>query len=457
MKIKDFLFRPTDIASLVFFRIAFGLLAFLDVLGTWCYYHIYKDAFRPEGFQFKYYGFEWVQPMPEPFMTFFFLAMMGAAVFIIFGKYYRRATLFFALGFSYLFLLEKAHYLNHGYLFIWISFVMFFLPANRAFSSDIFKKPAIRLKTIPYWNLFLLQFLMGVVYFYGGIAKINPDWLNAMPMKLWLRQQADMPILGALWNNEITAWVMSYGGMIFDLTVVFFLCWRKTRIWALGGAIFFHVVNTILFQIGIFPWLSLCLTLLYFPPDFPRKILPFLKNKFPIRANLFTTLPLPKELTTSEKRQKIITVAVISLCLFHLLFPFRHHYFEGNVAWTEEGHRYSWRMMLRSKNGSGYFNLKNLETGKSERVYPRKYLNTRQRRKLVTQPDMILQFAHFLAAEWKAKGVDSLEIYANIRINLNGRKYQRYIDQKVDLSKVEWSFYRESDWILPMESAKGKF
>ncbi|MCB0583358.1 MAG: hypothetical protein KDD10_29025, partial [Phaeodactylibacter sp.] len=60
------LFQPVDIASLVFFRVVFGILGFADVLNTYIYYHWMVDAYDPEKFRFRYYGFEWVHPLPEP-------------------------------------------------------------------------------------------------------------------------------------------------------------------------------------------------------------------------------------------------------------------------------------------------------------------------------------------------------------------------------------------------------
>jgi len=466
----NFLFQPINNASLIFIRIVFGILAFADVTGIWIYYHLYKDALNPDNFQFKYYGFEWVQPFPEPFMSLFFLVLMTAAIFIIIGKYYRTACAIFALGFAYSFFLEKAHYLNHGYLFIWLSSMMFFLPANRNFSGDVLRNPALKTNKTPYWTIFILQFFMATVYFYGGLAKFNADWLlEAQPLKIWLKQKGDMPLLGWIWRQEITAYLMSWGGFALDAFVVFFLLFKRTRIWAFCFVIFFHLVNLILFQIGIFPWMSLALTALFFAPTFPLKINEYLKSKFPKIGRIETwwskKLESKKYLKEEEVEKgvtihkinnwrlnrRLILIFLLPICLFHLTYPFRHHLLKGDVAWTEEGHRYSWRMMLRQKRGNGYFILKDKETGKTERVYPRNYLADKQKYKIYTHPDMILQFAHYLRDKWKEEKGKEVEVYAKIRCKLNHRKYQNYTDETIDLSKQEWSFLKESDWIIPLK------
>jgi hypothetical protein len=134
------LFQPVDIASLILLRIVFGILGFADVFGTWIYYHMMKGAFAPEAFQFKYYGFEWVRPLPEPFMSVLLLSIRACAILVMLGKWYRISATLFAFGFTYTYFLEKAHYLNHGYLFCWIAFLMIFLPVNRQLSLDV-KRP----------------------------------------------------------------------------------------------------------------------------------------------------------------------------------------------------------------------------------------------------------------------------------------------------------------------------
>ncbi len=454
------LFRQVDIASLVFFRILFGILAFADVTNQWIYYQLIKKSFQPENFQFKYFWFEWVRSFSEPWMSLGFIILTIAAVFIVLGKWYRVSTTVFAVGFTWLFLLEKAHYLNHGYLFCWISWIMIFLPAHRAFSADVLKRPTIRLKTIPFWSMAIMPFLMGVVYFYGGIAKINSDWLRAMPLKNWLAAKADMPLLGGLWAQEWVAWFMSYSGMLFDLLIPFLLLWRRTRWFGLAMVLFFHSTNHILFNIGIFPFLSLVLSLMFFPPDFPRRVISFFKTKFDWVLKLenwwnrklgSVNAPAPGILSNTPFQRKWTTAALALIVIFHLAYPFRHQYFEGRAAWTEEGHRFSWRMMLRSKSGHGHFWVKDPSKDKKYKVRPNKYLTDKQVRKMFTHPDMILQFAHLLRDDYAAKGVEAPEVYAEIRARLNGRNYQTYIDPEVDLAKIEWSPWQVSEWIVPLE------
>lgn len=447
--------RPVDIASLAFFRVAFGILALVDVVNTWGYYHLQKGLFDPDKFQFRYYGFEWVQPVPEPWMSIFFITLMLSAVGIILGRAYRFCTVYFALGFIYTFLLEKSTYLNHGYLFCWLSVVMIFLPADRQWSWMVWKNPERRLDLIPFWNLLILRFLIGVVYFFGGVAKINGDWLRGIPLIDWMAYKSNLPVIGPILGLSVTPYLMAYVGLVLDLTVVFFLINRRTRPFAFAFVICFHLLNMLIFNIGIFPYLSVAITALYFPPDFPRKILRRLAEWLPPiqrvakawRKRMSGYLPVTGPVHVFPIRTYVPLLLTLFM-IFHILLPLRHHLFPGNVAWTEEGHRYSWRMMLRSKRGKGFFRIVD-ENNATETIRPGEYLSSRQERKLYTHPDMILQFAHYLRDKYAAEG-KKVAVFAEIEARLNNRSYQTYIDPSVDLAAVEWSFFRPSEWILPL-------
>lgn len=453
---KRWLWQDIDIASLVFFRIIFGLLGFADLCGGLFYYHWYKDAYNPEQLQFKYYGFEWAQVLPEPFMTLFFVFGLALALAVAIGWRYRITAPLFAMAATYYFLLEKAHYLNHAYFFCWLAWAMAILPAWRSTSADIRRQPTQRSDTTPRWTLALLCFLMGVVYFFGGIAKLNPAWIGrAMPLQLWLASKSDLFLIGPLLAQEATAWFMAWGGVAFDLSIVFLLCWRRTRVLGFGLVLFFHITNHLVFNIGIFPFLSIALSALFFAPYWPRNLLFWAASRWHWLYRRSATYrrsirAVPEKATGFWQRQsnyrRPILLGLGIVMFTHTVLPLRHHYFPGDVAWTEEGHRYAWRMMLRTKRGRGHFVIKNLQDGSESKARPSE-LGDKQRRKLWTHPDMILQYAHHLRDQAKQNGKD-IAVYANIKVKLNDGSYGTYIDPEVDLAQIEWSFLRTSPWIM---------
>ncbi len=451
------IFNTVDSAGLAFFRVILGVLGFADVTASFVYYHHMVGAFDPSNFQFYYYGFAWVTVFPEPFMSLFFLFLMGLGLAVAAGWRYRITAPLFALGFTYYFLLEKAHYLNHAYLYCWLAWVMAILPAWREWSIDVWQRPHLRRQSIPLWTHALPALLMGVVYFFGGIAKLNADWIGAaMPLKLWLDAKSELWLIGPVIAQEWVAWFMSWGGALFDLSIVFLLLGKRTRILGLAMAIFFHLTNHLIFNIGIFPYLSLALTGLFFPPHWPRKWFDHLVSKYGGRfdrwqqrwRNRLATRPAQKRSIwqINQFYQLPICIGLALLLFVQGALPLRHHLFPGDVAWSEEGHRYAWRMMLRTKYGRGYFTVKDLSTGESERVSPRQELRLKQSRKLFTHPDMILQYAHHLRDQAAEEGRE-VAVYAHIRTSLNGRDSHLYVDENVDLAKEEWSFWKSSAWI----------
>jgi surface polysaccharide O-acyltransferase-like enzyme len=101
-----------------------------------------------------------------------------AAACVMVGFLYRIAAPLFFLAFTYFFLLDQTRYMNHFYLVCLISFLMCFLPAERAFSVDALLRRSIRSDVVPAWTLWLLRAQVGIPFFYGGIAKLNSDWVH---------------------------------------------------------------------------------------------------------------------------------------------------------------------------------------------------------------------------------------------------------------------------------------
>lgn len=142
--------------------------------------------------------------------------------------------------------------------------------------------------------------------------------------------------------------------------------------------------------------------------------------------------------------------------LFQVLIPLRHHLIEGDVAWTEEGHRFSWRMKLRSKKGVGYMLITDPATHKTQLLDPKTttiaelHLTARQYRKMTTRPDMIYQYAQHLKRFLQDNGMPNAKVHAINAVSLNGRPFQFIVDPKVDLAQARYSPFSSSNWILSM-------
>ena len=440
-RFQDSLFQPVDIASIAVFRMMFGAVLFWEV---WRFFqHDWVRKFYIDRvFYFKYFGFEWVHPWPGDGMYIHFLVCGILALCIAFGAFYRITSVLFLLGFTYWFLLDQTRYLNHLYFAALIAFLLAVTPAHRARSVDAWRKPQIRSSTIPAWYLWLLRFQIGTVYFYAAIAKMNADWFAGEPMRSWLLKRADYPLIGWIFEKEWAAGFFSHGGLLYDLLVVPLLLWRKTRLLAFAATLYFHGMNKLLFNIGIFPPLMLAATLLFFDADWPRKALLFFAPHRDGEEPAHTP-------TKPETRRWVLAFLAVYVAI-QVLVPLRHFLYPGTVHWTEEGHRFSWHMKLRDKKSDVSFFATDPTTGKTWEVNQREYLSSTQRRKVGNAPDMCLQFAHFLADTLREQGYEDIEIRVRSRVSLNFREKQDMIDPTVDLSKEPRTLFR-ADWILPLE------
>ena len=434
--VRDWLQTPVDIAVLVYFRVAFGAIMLWEMWRYSSYGWISRYWIEPS-FHFTYWGFDWIRPWPGVGMYIHFGVMALLALFILLGMWYRLSTILFFLGFSYIFLLEQAQYLNHFYLVSLIAFIMIFLPANKAWSLDAWRRPDGRSDWMPNWSLWLLRFQIAVPYFFGGIAKLNGDWLRAQPIESWLAARTDFPLIGQFFTEKWMVYGFAYGGVLLDLLVVPFLLWRKTRPFAFIAAVVFHLTNAHLFSIGIFPWFMMAATAVFFDPSWPRKAL----NLVGIGK---TEIALPAKINLPNWGLALL----VGYVMLQILLPLRHFVIPGHVSWTEEGHRFAWHMKLRNKDATAQFTLTNA-SGETWQVDPLAHLTERQLSKMSTRPYLILQFAHFLAAEAAAQGHGEVSVQADVWASLNGRPAQQLIDPTVNLAAQPRTPWRV-DWILPL-------
>ena len=450
------LFNPVDISFLVFFRIVFGGIILWEVYRYFTHGWITRYFVEP-AVTFTYYGFSWVKPWPGRGMYIHFFVLGLAAACVMAGFLYRIAAPILFLAFTYTFLLDQTRYLNHFYLVCLISFLMCFLPAERAFSVDALMRPKIRSDVVPAWTLWLLRAQIGIPYFYGGIAKLNSDWIyGGEPMRSWLRPLTKVSGGSPVFISDPVVYSFVIGGLLLDLLVVPLLLWRRTRLFAFIAAVLFNLMNAVIFDIGIFPWLMLGALLIFFPPDLPRRFArAFMspgqefENEEPLRASV-TPVVERKSFVPSEK----VIGLLAAYLAFQLIFPLRHYLYPGNVSWTEEGHNFSWHMKLRTKGGEAVFTVTHPATGQTWTIKPQDYLATHQVVKMTTKPDLILHFAHFLAEEKRREGYDDVEVRARVMVSLNGREPQLLIDPNVDLTKEQVSLL-PARWILPLTTPLG--
>jgi vitamin K-dependent gamma-carboxylase len=368
---------------------------------------------------FHYAGFGWVQPWPGMGMYVHFAVLMLLAVGIIVPRTTRVASALFGAGFAYAHFIDKTNYLNHYYLVICASFVLAVLPRGTQ---------------VPRWVLGAVRAQVGLVYVFGGIAKLQADWLfDAQPLAIWLPANSDFPLLGPLFEHKWVAYVFAWAGAAFDLCIVPLLLWHRSRPFAYALVVVFHVITARLFNLGMFPWIMIASSLIFLPPEWPRRIAP-----------RFSAL-LVRDRSSPSRLVPYVLAAYFAI---QIVVPLRHHVIPGNVLWTEEGFRFAWHVMVMEKDGSVVFHVEDPATNRRWDVRPGEYLTRYQTKMMAAQPDMILELAHVIANDFRARGVAEPRVTADAFASLNGRSRARMIDPDVDLARARETAGHDA-WILP--------
>lgn len=441
MLTSQYLNTKTSSAPLVVFRMCFGLMLVLSIVRFGANGWI-EDLYIKPLFYFPFYGFEFVKPLG--YNSYYLFALCGlSAFFVALGLWYRLSSIVLFLSFTYIELIDKTTYLNHYYFISLICFLMIFMPANVSFSVDSF----LRKKTynqIPTWTVDAIKLMVCMLYFFAGLAKVNHDWLiDAIPLKIWLPARNDMPVIGWLFDYKTTAYIFSWVGCVYDLLIPFMLWNKRTRLWAYLAVVVFHVLTSMLFPIGMFPYIMIVTALVFFSSDFHSHIISWI-NKI-LRVNT-SKIAVYEYLEFNKYSQKTLKIIFILFFLVQLILPFRYLFYPGNLFWTEQGFRFSWRVMLIEKAGMAEFTVKD-KTGKRLVVNNRDFLTTFQEKMMSTQPDMILQYAHFLGGFYANSGFKDPEVYVDSYVALNGKMGRPLVNSKVDLMKEKESLFHKK-WIL---------
>lgn len=435
------LFESVSGKSLAVFRIGFGVVMFYELMNQRLYF--LNDLLYSKYF-ITYDLFPWVRPLSIPVMEFLEGLGVVASLFVIIGFKFRIAQTIVALIWTYGFLMDQGHYNNHYYLYSMVSTVMIFTGAHRNFSLDAIIDSGNSPTTVFKVEYLIIQLQVFVLYFYGSVAKMNADWLAGYPMKNWLTSGIErFPSWYADFvTSEFGVLFYSWGGMLFDLVIGFFLFHKKLRYWALPAIFFFHVSNHFFWNIGTFPWFSILITFMFFDPDWPEKV----EKKLGLNSTgQIKSVPLSIGLNT----RKVVAVCFTIYVAIQALAPLRQFYYKGDPGWHGYAQHFSWRMMLVDMVSGVQFKIKDAGEEEFESVSMEDYITFRQFRKSARIPSSFLDFAHFLRDEMIKHGATDPVVKMKIYKSFNGRPYALLNDTTINYAKVEKTYFTVPDWIQP--------
>lgn len=410
--------EPVDAAFLAVFRMALGAVLVAAIVRYFLrgWLHAYYVAPRV---YFPFHGFEWLRPLPPAGMYALFVVLGVLAFGLMVGARPRLCAALFGGLFAYVQLLDRTHYLNHYYLVCMLCGLLALMPLS---ARD----------TVPAWTLYTLRAQLLVVYLFSGLAKVQPDWLlRHQPMRLWLETSAGARALAALVPLDVQAAVSSWGAALVVLCCPPLLLVRRVRPYAYAALVSFHVMTGTLLTIGVFPWLMVLALLVFFEPDWPRRWWRWRPAS-----------PSPQAPPSTPRW--VLPVLAVHFVV-QLLLPMRPWLYPGNVLWNEEGFRFSWHLKIMEKHGQARFHATDPRTGARWELRYDGLLSEKQAGRMMTQPDLVLAFAHVLA---ERSGIPGLQVRADVRVSLNGRPPRPLVDPSVDLA-AESEGLLPKRWILP--------
>jgi vitamin K-dependent gamma-carboxylase len=452
--------EPVDGAGLAAFRALFGAVLLYSTVRFAAYGWIDELLIAPQ-YHFTYYGFDWVRPWPGWGMYLHFALMGLSALGILLGAWTRLSAALYFLTFTYVELIDKATYLNHYYFVSLMALLLVFVPVGRVGSIDAWRRArrasveaAAQAAPVRLWSYALLRAQLALVYFFAGFAKLNGDWLvRGEPMRTWLLRFGEAPLIGPELSQAWTAHTFSIAGAIYDLTIVGWLLWRRSRPYAYAAVVVFHVTVWLLFPIGVFSWVMLSATTLFFDPDWPRALARRVRawRTGGAARPLPSPPPAERSIDSGERRRWFVGGALaLAYLALQVLTPLRFLLYPGNVNWHEQGFRFAWRVMLIEKTGQVELEVVSGEQPpRRAHVLPREALTPLQYKMMSTQPDMIQEYAQHVGRRYQAQGWREVRVYASAWAALNGRPRQRLIDPSVDLMRVPRSLAPKS-WIVPL-------
>lgn len=432
---NKFLFKQIDNTGLVLFRAVFGLLITIEAFGAIATGWVRRTLVEPP-FTFNFIGFDFLQYLQGDLMYYYFVIMGIFGVFVMLGYKYRFSMIAYALMWTGVYLMQKSNYNNHYYLMMLLCWIMALLPANRWFSLDAIINPSLKSPAMPRWVILILILQVWIVYTFASVAKFYPDWLDASMAALLMSNKADYWLVGELLQKNWVHWTIAYTGILFDLLIVPLMLWKRTRLVGFIISVFFHLFNSFIFHIGIFPYMSIAFALFFFSSE-------TLQKRFLPKKKLYTK----NEVIIPNNNNLIISVFSVYF-IFQIGLPLRHWFFKDDVLWTEEGHRLSWRMMLRSKGGSLNVYVKDKNGGEREYYNHSILLGPKQQASVTTKPDIMWQLAQKIKQVEAEKGRD-VSVYMEAKVRVNRGEYHPFTNPSVDLAAEKWNPFKHSEWILP--------
>lgn len=440
-----------------------------------------------------------MKPPTLPWMIFLYTLMWIGSFGIMLGFCFKFACACFVIPYWYIFILDKSFWNNHTYLYGLVATLLWTTNANSYFALDA-QTTRNKIQTIPLWNYFIIKFQFFVLYFLAGLKKSSREWLEGYSMSNLSHHWVFDPFKLFLTTEQTDFFIVHWFGFLFDLTVGFWMLFERTRIPAMIFCAAFHLMNSRLFSIGMFPYVCLATMPLFCNVNWPRKLInyhKFSRQKSPkvikdidivenksqtsivdnsLANRVINKLQKPTNIAKinlnvktkkTTKKQKFVVFFLIIYIILQFFLPYSHFITKGYNNWVPGLYGYSWDMMVYSWDTILIvIRVHDNENNEDHFIDPRAWVQSDRWSK---HGDMVIQYSHCLkenllrrkdevlnsskkmadVKEW-SKLSANLSIYVDVRCSLNGRFQQRVFDPNVDILKVNWHPLKPVSFLMPL-------
>ncbi|XP_062549969.1 vitamin K-dependent gamma-carboxylase [Armigeres subalbatus] len=447
------IYRPTDAAGIGVARMLFGLMMLIDIPEERGGGDLDFRWGDPRGCKFPL--ITGMEPLSYPRMGILYLVMWLGALGIMLGYRFRFSALLFVTSYWYVFLLDKSAWNNHSYLYGLLGTIFLFTDAHKCYSVDAWRNKTLQ-PEVPFWNYLILKYQFFILYFLAGLKKMCPEWLSGYAMTNLSYHWVFLPFRSLMGPKLTDLLIIHWFGCIFDTSVVFFLVYAPTRKIATLFACAFHLMNSRLFHIGMFPWVCLTQLPLYYSVSWPRlvwKKLSF-KNDTNYKRNASKKSEKYLNPVASPRSKKLTMSTMLIYCALQLFLPYSHFITKGYNNWTNGLYGYSWDMMVHAWD-TVLTSIKVVDNNNNQSLYLLPYAFVDNDR-WTKHADMAYQFAHCIDRNIRAEYRDNhrpftnFSVYFDIWCSMNGRFLQRIFNPEVDILTAKWSPIEPVDWVLPL-------
>jgi hypothetical protein len=435
MNTLEHLHKPGHIAPIATFRFLFGLILFFHSI-SFFFNDAIKTIFEEPNYFFSHSGFEWLIPLPLPWMYVLFGALSVLALMISAGLFFRVSSILFLIIYLYVSNIDKAQAYQFSDFYSLTLFIVLLLPSHRYFSLDILRKPSLRVDYIPRWCSWVLKIQVAMVFFDAGLSKLNTTWLlESQPFLTWVNNYWGNGFLGNIFSIQAVAMFTCWFIVFVEFAGPVAMFFSKTKVKVYIFLSIFLLFSFLLLPTGFLPIQIILLSTIYLSESLHHNVTSrtayFLNDFLQFNPKVFKS---GRNLMLAYKN-KLIVPLFFTWMFSILVFSNLSHFI---TYWKSEDKlkdlRISDKLIINKKEGKLKLYVYDEIDSTMTEIDLDQELTSKQLNAMAVNPSLLLQYSKYLNKKFLASGDENIQINADAFISYNGKSFERFIDPKLNLA-----------------------